>query len=240
MKRCFCAILLVLFLAVPALAAKYDLDNFQNLANDEFRTLVREVGAATAYRALAPAEPQGLTGFDVGVAVTVVDIDDEWEAVFEDLDAPGYLPVPSLRLRKGLPFNVDIGAFYAQAPRTNLRMYGGEVQWALLEGGVASPALALRGSYSTLKGVDDLDLETYAADAVISKGFAMLTPYAGIGMVRIEGDYTGDFNPGLDRHKLEEVRYFGGMQVALALLRLTVEAEYLEKPVYSAKISLGW
>lgn len=240
MKKCYLAILMVLFLAAPALAAKYDLDNFTALANDEFRAFVRDIGAATAYRALAPGEPQGITGFDIGVAVSGIKIDDKWQDLFEDQDAPGYLPVPSIRLRKGLPFNLDVGAFYAQAPSSNIKMYGGEVQWALLEGGVASPALALRGSYSTLEGVDDLNLDTYAADAVISKGFAMLTPYAGIGVVRINGEYTGDFNSLLDEYEADKVRYFGGVQISLALLRLTLDAEYLDEPIYSAKVSLGW
>ncbi len=243
MKKCYLAMLMVLLLAAPALAAKYDIDFATTLMNDEFRAFVRDVGAATAYRALAPAEPQGLTGFDIGVAASAIKIDDKWEELFADEEAPGYLPVPSIRLRKGLPFNLDVGAFYAQAPSSNIKMYGGEAQWALLEGGVASPAVALRGSYSTLKGIDDFALETYAADAIISKGFAMLTPYAGIGAVRINGEYTGNeafLDTELEDQEINKVRYFGGVQISLALLRLTLDAEYLDQPIYSAKVSLGW
>ncbi len=243
MKHCCLAALLILFLAGPTAAAKYDIANFAGLADDTFADFIREAGVGTAYRGLAPAEPQGLTGFDLGVAVSIVDIrDDNWKQILEGNDPPAYLTIPSLRLRKGLPFNLDVGAFYAQVPDSNIKLFGGELQWALLEGGVATPALALRASYSTLQGVDDLDLQTYGADAVISKGFAMLTPYAGIGVVRIEGEYTGD-DPqasNLNDHSFTEPRYFAGVQASLALLRLTLDAEYLVRPVYSVKVSLGW
>ncbi len=245
MKRKLLALLATaLLLASPAWAAKYDIEvpaDFDN--NGVFGDFIREAGTATAYRALAPAEPQGITGFDIGVAVSALDIDEKtWDPLLQG-DAPSYLPIPSLRLRKGLPFNIDLGAFYSQVPSSNIKLIGGEVQVALLEGGVTMPALALRGSYSTLQGVDDLDLSTYGADAVLSKGFAMLTPYAGIGVVRIKGDYAGNdsiVDSQLSEHTFNEIRYFGGVQLSMALLRLTVDAEYLDRPVYSLKASLGW
>ena len=39
------------------------------------------------------------------------------------------------------------------APYEVRSLLGGEVQWAMLEGGVAEPALAIRGHYSKLLGV---------------------------------------------------------------------------------------
>ncbi|MFA5517408.1 MAG: hypothetical protein WDA20_14110 [Desulfuromonadales bacterium] len=243
MKRVFGVIVVAVLLASPAMAAKYDVEILGSLGDKTFADFIREAGAATAYRALSPAEPQGITGFDIGVAVSAIDIDqDTWDELLGG-DAPSYLPIPSIRLRKGLPYNIDVGAFYSQVPSSNIKLMGGEVQVALLEGGIASPALALRGSYSTLQGVDDLDLSTYGADAVLSKGFAMLTPYVGVGVVRIEGDYAGDdpfIKSNLDEHSFTETRYFGGVQMSMALFRLTLDAEYLERPVYSLKVSLGW
>ncbi len=241
MKRILLAAVALALLASPAAAGRYDIVIDADLPNATFSSFVREAGTATAYRALAPAAPQGVFGFDVGIAVSGVDIRNAaWEPLFRDNDAPSLLPVPRLQARKGLPFNFDVGAFYADIPNSNMKMWGAEVQWAPLEGGIAMPAFALRGSYSTLRGVSDLDLETYGVDAVLSKGFPLLTPYGGIGLIRVEGDYTGTANEALTRHTFNEVRYFGGVQLSLALLRLTAEAEYMDRPVYSLKASVGW
>lgn len=243
MKQMLLAVLAVLLLAGNAVAGK-DLELLSTLADDTFSDLIKEAGAATAYRATAPAEPGGITGFDIGVAVSVVDIrENNWDEALGGDDPPSYLAIPRVQLRKGLPFNIDIGAMYAYVPDSNLKLLGGEIQWAPLEGTAATPALAVRAHYSTLQGVSDVDLQTYGADVSISKGFLMLTPYAGAGLVRIKGKYTGNdpaLNATLDDHEFTKPRYFGGVQMSLALLRLTLEAEYLERPVYTAKLSLGW
>lgn len=244
MRRFLLAGLMVLLCAGTAMAGKYDIRFLDTLTNDTFGDFVKEAGTVTAYRGLAPAEPQGITGFDLGVEVSLVNVDsDIWNQVVDNGDAPDYLAVPRLHVRKGLPFNIDVGAMYSQVPNSNIKLYGGEVQVALLEGTVATPALAIRGSYSTLEGVDDLSLKTYAADAVISKGFAMLTPYAGVGVVQVDGKYDGSdpiLKAELKDQDFTETRYFGGLQLSMMLARVTVEAEYLRNPVYSVKLSLGW
>jgi hypothetical protein len=242
MKRIALTLLVTLLATGTAFAAKYDLNFAADFANDQFKSFAREAGAMAAYRGVAPAEPQGLTGFDIGVEASFVDVDSSvWAKAIND--TPSYLVVPRLHVRKGLPFNIDVGAMYAQVPDSNIALWGGELQVALLEGGTATPALALRGSYSSLSGVDDLDLQTYAADAVLSKGFLMFTPYIGAGVVQIEAEYTGN-NPTLQDNlhdqSLTEARYFAGVQASLALLRLTGEIEYLERPIYTVKVSLGW
>jgi len=247
MKKQLLLILAILLLAVPAWSGDYDLNLDLNIAQNTFNDLVKEVGTLTAYRALAPAEPQGVTGFDVGVAASFVKIDsDLWEAAMDasttDFQGQDYLVVPTLRARKGLPFGLDVGASYAKVPDSDIQVIGAELQWALLEGSVATPAVALRGSWSSLEGVDDLSLTTYAADAVLSKGFAMFTPYAGIGVVGIEGKLENEalFANVFEDYDTTLTRYFGGVQMAMALLRVTADVEYLEQPVYSLKLSLGW
>lgn len=246
MKRFVFTLLIVLLSASSAPAAKYDLGFASGTTNDIFAKVSREAGIMTAYRGVAPAEPQGIKGFDIGVAVNFAEIDsDLWEQAVgtSSTDYPGYLPIPKIQVRKGLPYNFDIGASYAKVPSSNLTMVGGELQWALLEGSTATPAVAVRGSYSSLGGVDDIELSTYAADLVVSKGFAMLTPYAGAGVVRINAEYTGDdalLKTTLNDYSATELRYFGGVQMSMALVRLTIDAEFGELPVYTAKLSLGW
>lgn len=243
MKRLLATALLVLLASAPAFAAKYDLKLATTLANNEFGTVVREAGMFTAYRSVAPAEPGGLTGFDVGVEASFVELDSDWVKAFSGQDAPDYLAVPRLHVRKGLPFNLDVGASYTYVPESDIRVIGGELQWALLEGTTATPALALRGHYSTLQGTDEVDLSSYGADAVLSKGILIFTPYLGAGVVQIDGEYAGSdptVKANLKDQSFTESRVFGGVQVGLGLLNFTVDVEYSRLPVYTAKLSLGW
>lgn len=244
MKRCFLALFLILLMAGPAMAAKYDLVFPSTLTDSSFKDFVKEAGTMAAYRGIAPAEPEGLTGFDVGAEVSFVHIDSSvWNPIVKNGSAPSYLGVPRIHLRKGLPFNVDVGASYSQIPNSNIKLIGAELQWAILEGGVVEPAVALRGSYSKVLGVGDFDLHTLALDGVISKGFAIFTPYAGVGLVRTSGSYAGDdatLKTVLKDHSFTEPRFFAGLQTSLGLARLTLDAEYLQRPVFTAKVSVGW
>ena len=243
MKRILTVLLLLSLCTAPAFAAKYDL-SLLNLTPDDFNDLVKEAGTMIAYRGIAPAEPQGLTGFDIGVEASFFKIDDGlWNQVLDSDDVPSYLPVPKVHVRKGLPFGIDLGASYAMVPSSNIKVVAGEIQYAILDGSVALPALAVRGHYSTLLGVDDLDLTTYGADAVVSKGFLFITPYAGVGVMRTNGEYAGTnatVKANLEDQSATIPRVFGGVQVTMALLRLTLDAEFSEVPVYTAKVSLGW
>lgn len=236
------ALLSTLMFAPAAWSATYDL-NLGAMAQDQFNSLVKEVGTITAYRALAPAEPQGLTGFDIGVAASAVNIDSKlWDAVAPTSNFGDYLPLPSLRVRKGLPFGLDVGASYAEVPRSDIKVVGAELQYALLDGSVATPALAVRLSGSTLLGVNDLQMSTYGGDVVVSKGILFLTPYAGLGTVYMRGKYDGSLpaNTSLAAYSTVKQRVFAGVQMSMTLLRLTIDYEYLTRSVYSAKLSIGF
>lgn len=244
MKRILTLLLLSTLIAAPAFAGKYDFEIPAGFGNDTFQDLVKEAGAMVAYRSVAPAEPGGLTGFDIGVEASFVEVDSNvWDQVFESQDTPGYVAMPKVHLRKGLPFGIDLGASYAMVPDSNIEVLGGEIQYAIMDGSTVLPALALRGHYSTLLGVDDLDLEVYGGDLVLSKGILMFTPYIGAGVMQTKGEYTGNIDTLKTELKDQDEttqRVFGGVQIALALLRITLDAEYSEVPVYSAKVSLGW
>jgi hypothetical protein len=76
-----------------------------------------------------------------------------------------------------------VGVMAGAAPGTNIELYGAELRWAFVKGSAAVPAIAVRGSYTQLSGVDQLDFNTRGVDLSISKGFAVFTPYGGIGKV---------------------------------------------------------
>jgi hypothetical protein len=222
--------------ASPAWAQ--EIDQLQNLAQAQFRLLSEDLGAALSYHAQIPAEPLGITGFDIGVGVTATRMQNA--AVLQDAtsdDADTTLYVPTIRVHKGLPAGFDIGLTYAAIPGSNIRYTGGELRYAILEGGTASPALAVRGSLTRLSGVDQLAFDTRGIDVSISKGLGFLTPYAGIGRVWIESDPRG--TGGLQKEEFSLTKVFVGIGMNFAVLNLNVQADRTgDASSYSLK--LGW
>jgi hypothetical protein len=221
MRRLYAAIL-GLSLALPALAQ--EIDRLGAIGQADFRRLSEDLGGALAYRAQTPTEPLGTTGFDLGAALTVARIRNVelLERVTSD-DASDNIPVPSVRLHKGLPLGFDVGVAYASVPSSNLEYIGGELRYALLLGGVTAPAIGLRGSLTRLRGIDELEVNTRGLDVSISKGFALLTPYAGVGRVWVESDPKGV--PGLSKEEFELDQVFLGIGFGLGLFNINLEAD---------------
>ncbi len=230
------------FTVSPAVAA--DINFNRIFSQNGLEKLTKDFGAAIGYKNLAPAESLGITGFDVGLEMSAISIDKNsthWQSAFGN-DAPGYLVVPKLRVRKGLPMGIDVGAIYSYVPDSNIKLYGVELSKSIIEGGIATPAVGVRATYTTLSGVGDLGLQTYGVDASVSKGFLMLTPYAGIGMLWIKSDAKGYLNTiKLTDVSTSTTRLFGGVKVTpFPLFSVTAEAEYSDTAVYSLKAAVNF
>lgn len=247
-KQFFAALCLGLLFAGNAVAR--DINFITGLTQGEFKDLSKEAGAAIAYRNTAPAEPLGITGFDAGVEVSAVDIKSKsayWDSAFNS-KAPSFLYIPKIRVRKGLPFGIDVGAMYSYVPDSNIKIYGAEVSKAILEGSAATPALGVRATYTRLAGVNDLSLQTVGVDASISKGFVIFTPYAGVGGIWIDSKAKGHLtNPSipdftlLKEEKIWQPRGFAGIKITpLPLIGITAEAEYSARPIYSLKAAVNF
>lgn len=209
--------ILALLVAGPTLAK--DVEFVGGSAADR-QSVAQDLVAAIDYKAVVPAEATGVVGFGVGLILNYTPVDSEqaWQNVTgQDIKEIGLV---GLGVTKGLPFGVDVGAFYSKAPGTNVSVYGGELRYAILEGGVASPALALRGSYVKLSGTDSFSLTSKAVDLSISKGFAFFTPYAGVG--RVFGSLDPDAFDAID---VKETKLFVGSRLSLGLMELTPEIQ---------------
>jgi len=224
-------------LVLPAHAAN-DLDSIGSLSQSEFRLLSEDLGAALSYKPVLPAEPLGVTGFDLGLEVTVVNLENS--GVFEKAtfgESPSNLVIPKVHVHKGLPFGIDIGAYLAAVPDSNISNWGAELRYAILKGGAASPAVAVRASYTELEGVDQLKLNTTGLDVSISKGFTFLTPYAGIGTVWVNSS-TQDIAT-LTEEEFSLTKYFVGLNMNFAFINVAFEGDKTgDTSSYSAK--LGW
>lgn len=209
-------------IASPTFAA--DLNSVNALAQTEFRALTEDLGAALGYKPLTPATPLGVTGFDIGIAVTATQIanSEVWKKAASGSNIPSTLPVPTLRALKGLPFDIDVGVMYAKIPSANIQLVGGELRWAPLPGGPLLPALALRVHTSSLSGVDQLGLRTVGADVTFSKGFVGFTPYGGVGAQRVTSSTSVTQLKG---ETFNQGKVFAGINWNLGLVNLAIEVD---------------
>jgi len=213
---------LILLLGMSAAAEAASWSGIKNMTQGEFDDVAHDLGASFSYKALSPGDPQGITGFDVGVemiftklrARDAFDKATGWDASF--------LPVTKLHAHKGLPLDLDVGLSLARMPGLDGSLAGGEVRWSPLDGGLLLPALSVRGTYSRLSGVRELDFNAYGVEAAISKGFLIFKPYLGLGYVHS----TATPQVGaLQRASLGQHKVFGGLNINLGLLNYAAEVD---------------
>ncbi|UCD84594.1 MAG: hypothetical protein JSU92_15220 [Deltaproteobacteria bacterium] len=251
MKRFLFVMLIVGGISVPAWGGDNDIDlkNFIDLTDPQgaFEDLSRDMGYALNLIPLAPAEPLGITGFDIGAELSLIDIDQRipyWVNSVSDREPPPYLAIPKVHVQKGLPAGIDLGAIYAGTPKSNIQLIGAELKWAFIDGSMVMPALALRGSYTRLLGVDQLNFQTQGVDLSISKGLPFLTPYGGVGGVFVQSE-TKDLPPPSNLLDLEKVNValfkgYVGLRISLTFINFTAEVDFAEVNSYNFKLSAGF
>lgn len=231
---------LTLLLATLSMSAwALDIDNLNKLNQSQFRQFSEDLTGAFSYKAVAPAEPQGLTGFDIGVETTFTKLENSstWSTATGN-STSSFAAVPKLHAHKGLPLNFDIGAFYTAVPKNNVKLYGGELRYSLLGGNVAMPAIAVRGAFSKMTGVSQMDFDTQSMELSISKGFMMVTPYAGAGRVWSKSK-PNVLNLGTE--SVTANKYFVGANVNFGLINFALEADKTgNNASYSGKLGLRW
>lgn len=236
------ALLALTLMPYATQAGDFDFDFGQgSLSQADFKSVAEDIAATFNSKSLAPAEAMGITGFGIGVFASYVKTDDSgaWQRLIgENVDEIGLVGIVA---QKGLPFGIDVGASYSQVPGEDAKLFGAEIRYAFLEGGVATPGLGVRASYSKLSGVDEIDYDSFGMDLSISKGFGPLTPYAGVGYVwskiSVE-DETADV--ALDNENVDEARVFIGLRLS-ALFGITPEYERVgDRNAYNVRLGFAF
>jgi hypothetical protein len=175
-------------------------------AQTRFRSLMSELGVAIAPRLQTPADTLGYAGFQFSAELGVTKINaarDYWNGVAgvnpsnpTAARPDSYLMTVGGFVRKGMW--LPLPAFEFGAGALNIvgsRMYvvQGYAKIALQEGfhGWALPSLAVRGSVSQLLGTEQVDLNVYGVDVLLSKAFgiagtARLEPFVGWNLLFID------------------------------------------------------
>jgi hypothetical protein len=223
--------------AQPVWAA--NIDNIGGLNQSEFKSFSEDLGSALSYKPVTPAEPLGILGFDLGIEVTDTKLQNPalWTTATNGAFTSDSLVMPKIHAFLGLPLNFDVGAFYSKAPNADIKVYGGELRYAIIEGGTATPAVAIRGSLTKMTGVDQLSFDTKGLDVSISKGFAMFTPYAGVG--EVWSDSTPNGIPTLTKESFNQNKFYVGCNINILLVNLDFEYDKTgSDQSYSAKLGV--
>ncbi len=254
MKKYILAVLLVFIMAVPAMAKTTIVfpGGLNPMTQADFKSFSEDFGMALSYQPVSPAAPLGdkLPGFDAGVEASYVKLD-KGASYFTKMDTalsatgngelPNALIIPRIHVQVGLPIiPIDLGVSYSSIPNSDIKLVGYELKYAVLEGGLAMPAVAIRGAYTKLSGVDVLDLSTKSLDISISKGILIFTPYAGVGQVWISSKENSTAVV-LAKEDISKTKAFVGAKVKVfPFINLVVEGAFSNVKEYTARLNVNF
>ncbi len=156
-----------------------------------FKDWAGELGVAMAPRFLGPATTLGSMGFEVSLEVGLATIHggrDYWKGAASD---PGNVLVTNqVRIRKGLPYSLQMSGLVTHLFESDLWGIGLEVGGALVEGFRYVPDLSLQTSVGTLLGAGDLAMLQVGLGVIASKTFNVaglftVAPYAGYHLIYV-------------------------------------------------------
>ena len=225
-------------LALSTSAFANDHITIQGLAQANFNDLSQDLGAVTSYKQLEASTSEGVAGFDVSLNAGATQVSHKAAWLAATGNDVSTVPFADVRITKGLPFGFDIGGEYSTVPNSNISLYGVEGRYAILDGGVAEPAIGLRAAYTHLTGVDNLSFNTKSLDVSISKGFGPVTPYGGVGEVWTNS--TPDASTGLSGSNSSNTEVFAGVTFNLGV-HLALEYNHLAgNTTYTVKFGFGF
>ncbi|RKH51443.1 hypothetical protein D7X96_17395 [Corallococcus interemptor] len=169
-------------------------------ASADFRAFARTFGAVMTSANLMPPRTTGHSGFAFNAELSVVSLPEDVQLPTE-AEQPGSVLVPSLHVRKGLPFSLELGGRVGWIEKSSMVTATGELKWAVNEGFTYLPDVGLRLHVTKLFGAHNLDLTTTGLDIGVGKQFPLggmvtLTPYGGLDLNFVSATTrTLDFDP---------------------------------------------
>jgi len=168
-------------------------------ADAAFKAFAKEMGAALTSMNLMPPGTLGHSGFAISAELAVVSLKavtpgttpsgtDPVFLIPTERDYPGATLLPSLHIRKGLPWSFEVGARVGWIDRSEMVVATMEARWAANEGFAYLPDVAVRFHATRLFNTRDFDLGAGGLDFSVGKKFAIggmitLTPYGGWDLV---------------------------------------------------------
>lgn len=220
-----------------ALLPTFNVGNLSAFTATQVNSLIQTMAIAGDHHAYQPATSLGLIGFDIGVDGTVVTFPTDFVNALASATGgatstiPSLLILPKLNIHKGLPFGIDLGFSYVglgTSTQTELQSYGADIKYAILDGGLVAPTLALRLSGS-LTTFSFLQTRAYSLDVIFGKNFVFIDPFVGAGVSMWSGSLNVPVTSGLTVSAASSgtnPRVFAGVQLKLGFFHVTGEMDY--------------
>ncbi len=231
-------LLLALAAAVPA-AASWEVNG--NATPGDFDGFNRRFSSDAYFYPRHSAAPLGLLGFEVYADTTYDSAFDSQsfnDTAVKGSYTGGFLSIARVGARKGLPGGFDIGASYVKALGGDVNLVSGEIQYAILHGGVLEPALSVRVTGTRTINANAYRLDQYGAELLLSKGFPVVTPYVGAGFVRSQGTLDSTLRPSLTDTTTRPV-VFAGVTLSLLVPKIHIEVERGEAFQAAVRVGIG-
>ena len=223
-----------------------------SLTQSAWRQFAREAGLVAYFRPLSDAQPMGRGRFELSVLQWETGIDDHdaaWNDTFVHPDSAhplsegGGLKFPGLMLRAGVGEKTDVGVYFTKNPGANYGFYAAQVQHALVASPARSWAAAVRASFVSMYGPDDLALRVYGVDLLASRRFALtewaaVSPYVG-GSAYLSSARETATAVALDDERVLGAQAMVGATLQLSKARLGVEYNAAKVNSFSIKVGVG-
>jgi len=189
-------------------------------ANADFRAFARTFGSAMSSVNLMPPETLGHAAFSFTAELSVIQLPPlESVRLPTQREQSDTLLLPSVHVRKGLPFSLELGARVGWVDKSRQFAATGELKYAVNEGFTYLPDIAVRAHVTRLMGNRDFDLTSAGLDFGVGKQFPLggmvtLTPYGGLDFVAVAASTDVlDFNPTRDVNStLDPSDRYAGLQ----------------------------
>jgi hypothetical protein len=243
-----------------------------------FDYVVQETAMIISPKALSPGETLGTWGFEIGLENTLAfphttadadenmptwDMFSAWDMMTASgIPSPGVVYIPSLRLRKGLPYSFEVGATAGWILNTKQGILGVNGRWAPQEGWPNVPDVALSWGYNGLVGNDTLDLGVFEFDLTVGYTFnfgldrkytsARFSPFAGVGFLtshakakNVDFDllpvtgWGGKAEPGVVPADFRYTKIFVGFTLVANQFQFGFDGELIPKGVHTINLRIG-
>ncbi len=144
------------------------------IENSSYKQLMREVGMAMGPRMTGPAASGGALGIEVGYEVSGVGTNSTADYWSKAAASPqSIVTTQQVRVRKGLPYSLQVGGVVTGLSNSNLTAIGLELGVGITDGYKNIPDIVFRPSIHTVLGNSQIDMFVVGADLAVSKSFGI-------------------------------------------------------------------
>lgn len=217
-----------------------------SLTQSAFKKFTKQVGNIIYFHPLTSAKPLGVKNYDIGLAMGYSPIDDTdpaWNDTFSHPDSTHWLgdaiSYPYLQARMGVTDRFDIGAYITKSFSANYGFLGVDIKYTFLNDTEQGLAVAVRASMVTLLGVEDMNLNVYGLDVLVSKDVSRFTPYLGLSGLLASGKETTS-KVDLETENVLGVQGIIGATTYLSIVQLKTELNIAEVTTFSLQVGFGF